>query len=184
MRAKVAGTRNWRTRHPAVCEAAGVTFTLRPLVGDDVPACAAILDALPEWFGIEAANAAYVAGLATSPGFVVTDGNQEVAGFVGLTLRNHASMRIEVMGVRPDVHRSGIGRRLVDAAIERARADGVRWLHVMTRGPTTYDEDYERTRRFYLAVGFEPLYESLTEWGPDDAALVLVMTLGGAATDA
>ena len=43
----------------------------------------------------------------------------------------------------------------------------VRWLHVKTRGPSTYDEDYERTRRFYLAVGFEVLYESRTEWGPE-----------------
>jgi hypothetical protein len=53
----------------------------------------------------------------------------------------------------------------------------VRWLHVKTRGPATPDPHYERTRRFYLALGFEPLFESLTLWGPEDAALILVKTV-------
>ena len=85
------------------------------------------------------------------------------------------------MGVRRDLHRIGIGRRLVAAAIDHATIAGARWLHVKTRGPSTYDDDYETTRRFYLSCGFEPLYESLTEWGADDAALVLIMHLGPAA---
>lgn len=157
-----------------------MTFTLRRLVPDDVSGCAAILAALPQWFGDPESNAAYVAGLSTSPGFVVADGNQELAGFVGLQLHTPTSMRIEVMGIRPDARRAGIGRRLVDASIEQACADGARWLHVMTRGPSTYDDDYEETRRFYRAMGFDPLYESRTEWGPDDAALVLVMALSDA----
>ena len=72
---------------------------------------------------------------------------------------------------------TGTGRALVAAAEDWCRARDVRWLHVKTRGPSTYDEDYERTRRFYLAVGFEVLYESRTEWGPENAALVLVKFL-------
>jgi hypothetical protein len=52
---------------------------------------------------------------------------------------------------------------------------GVRWLHVKTRGPSTPDPAYERTRRFYRAVGFDDLYESRTEWGAENAALVLVL---------
>jgi len=154
-----------------------VTFTLRPLRGDDIAACAALLDDLPEWFCLADSNAAYVDGLRTSPGFVVVDGDRTLVGFVGMRVHDPGSMEIEVMAVRRDLHRLGVGRRLVAASIDHAGVARARWLHVKTRGPATYDDDYEKTRRFYRSVGFEPLYESSTEWGADDAALVLVMCL-------
>ena len=154
-----------------------MTFTLRPLVAGDVDECGAILAELDDWFGIEEANAAYVEHLRSHPGGVAEDGNGRVAGFLGLRSHGEGSVEIEVMGVRTELHRAGIGRRLVDWAVERCRTDGVRWLHVKTRGPSTWDEPYERTRRFYRSCGFSPLYESRTEWGPDDAALIMVMAL-------
>jgi GNAT superfamily N-acetyltransferase len=147
---------------------------IRTLEAADVDACAALLARLPQWFGIEAANAAYVDSLSRLPGLVATrDGT--VVGFLALELHTPASAEITVMGVDPDLHRHGVGRALVAAAVQWCRGREVRWLHVKTRGPSTYDDDYERTRRFYLALGFEVLYESLTEWGPQNAALVLVM---------
>ena len=155
-----------------------MTFTIRPFAESDRGACRSILAALPEWFGIEEVNDGYVAALTPTNGRVVFDGNQEVIAFLGLTDHGDASWEIEVMGVLPDRHHIGIGRRLVDEAIRTVEAAGGRWLHVKTRGPATYDEPYERTRRFYRAVGFDPLYESLTEWGPEDAALILLMRVG------
>lgn len=65
-------------------------------------------------------------------------------------------------------------------ALERCRLDGLEWLHVKTRGPATPDPFYERTRRFYRALGFDPLFESTTLWGPEDAALILVRRVGSA----
>ncbi len=79
------------------------------------------------------------------------------------------------MGVEPSRHRRGIGRELVRCARNFAVGLGAHWLHVKTRGPATPDPDYEKTREFYLAQGFEPLFESLALWGPENAALVLVM---------
>jgi len=149
---------------------------IRFLEPDDVDACAAILGRLPQWFGIEAANAAYIESLRRLPGFVAVDGGT-LTGFLAMELHTPTSAEITVMGVEPAVHRRGIGRGLVATAEDWCRARDVRWLHVKTRGPSTYDEDYERTRRFYLAVGFEVLYESRTEWGPENAALVLVKFL-------
>jgi GNAT superfamily N-acetyltransferase len=96
---------------------------------------------------------------------------------------NAQSVEITVMAVASSLHRHGIGTRLVAAAEKRCVDSGVHWLHVKTRGPATFDEDYELTRRFYRALGFEPLYESLTEWGPEDAALVLVKHLDCGRTD-
>jgi hypothetical protein len=44
------------------------------------------------------------------------------------------------------------------------------------------DPEYEQTRRFYLALGFAPLFESLELWGPENAALILVKHLACAAS--
>ncbi|MEM7140423.1 MAG: GNAT family N-acetyltransferase [Actinomycetota bacterium] len=155
-----------------------MTFTIRPFVDADRASCASILAALPEWFGIAETNDAYIAGLAPQNALVVVDGDQEVVAFLGLVDHGDDSWEIAVMGVRRALHRLGIGRRLVGDAIADVRRRGGRWLHVKTRGPATYDDDYERTRRFYRALGFAPLYESLTEWGDQDAALIFVMALG------
>ena len=148
---------------------------IRSLEPNDVDACAAILGRLPQWFGIEAANAAYVESLRRLPGFVAVDGGT-LTGFLAVELHTPTSAEITVMGVEPAVHGRGTARVLVAGAEDWCRRE-VRWLHVKTRGPSTYDDDYERTRRFYLAVGFEVLYESRTEWGPENAALVLVKFL-------
>ena len=155
---------------------------VRRLVRSDVPACAAVLASLPDWFGIEDVNRGYVESLDRLPAFVAVDGDR-VVGFLALETHAPGSVEITVMGVDPSHHRQGAGRALIEAALAWCRDEHVRWLHVKTRGPSTYDEGYERTRRFYSAMGFDVLYESLTEWGPDDAALVMVRYLGGATED-
>lgn len=157
-----------------------MTFTARPFAESDRAACAEILSSLPEWFGIPEVNAGYVDALRPETASVVFDGNQAVVAFIGMHRHDERSWEIEVMGVRREHHRIGIGRRLIALAVEQATAAGAHWLHVKTRGPSTYDDDYERTRQFYLSTGFEPLYESLTEWGPEDAALILVMRVSSA----
>jgi GNAT superfamily N-acetyltransferase len=101
----------------------------------------------------------------------------EIAGFLALEQHTPESVEIHVMAVEPRLHRKGIGGALAAWAERWCREHDVRWLHVKTRGPATPDPHYERTRRFYLALGFEPLFESLTLWGPEDAALILVKTV-------
>jgi GNAT superfamily N-acetyltransferase len=149
---------------------------IRPLQHEDIAACASLLARLPAWFGIPEANAAYTESLEDLAGFVAVDRDQ-VVGFAAVLTHGSKAAEISVMGVAPDRHRHGLGRQLVDAVEDWCRAHGVEWLHVKTRGPSTYDDNYERTRRFYRAMGFEVLYESLTEWGTDNAALVLVKHL-------
>ena len=151
---------------------------VRALGPPDVPVCAALLARLPSWFGIAESNEAYIRSLDELPGFVVVDSaDAVVVGFLALLTHGTRSAEISVMAVDPDRHRRGFGGALVEAAESWCRDHGIEWLHVKTRGSSTYDDDYERTRRFYLSMGFEPLYESLTEWGPDNAALVLVKHL-------
>ena len=149
---------------------------IRSLQEGDIDTCEALLARLPAWFGIAEANARYVESLHHLPAWVAVEG-ADVVGFVAVLSHTPRSAEISVMAVDPGRHRRGYGRALVSAVESWCRDNGVAWLHVKTRGPSTYDDDYERTRRFYAAVGFDVLYESLTEWGEDNAALVLVKDL-------
>src|SRR5215211_7507523 len=123
-------------------------LVIRELQRSDVRACAAILGRLSDWFGDPVSNANYVAALDHSPGFVASV--RAVRGFLVLEKHDHGSAEILVMGVDPEWHRNGLGRALVAAAEEWCKKEGVRWLHVKTRGPSTYDDAYERTRQFYF----------------------------------
>jgi GNAT superfamily N-acetyltransferase len=71
------------------------------------------------------------------------------------------------MGVEPDHHRRGIGRALCEAAIASCRKDGVRYLFVATLHPDDPYEPFQRTRRFYEAIGFSYV---LKEQFPADPA--------------
>jgi len=153
-----------------------VSCTVRELKPADVPACAQILAGLPDWFGLEASNRAYVESLVRLPG-AVAESEGRVVGFAAIELHNPVSAEIHVMAVERALHRQGVGRELVRWARQASRARGARWLHVKTRGPSTPDPEYERTRAFYLAQGFEPLFESRTLWGEENAALILVSSL-------
>lgn len=150
---------------------------IRELLADDIPACEAVLRSVPEWFGIEEANRAYIASLRRLPGAVAEEVGGGVVGFIALEEHGPGSVEIHVLAVHRERHRRGIGTALVAWAEDRCRRRGVRWLHVKTRGPSTPDANYERTRRFYLARGFEPLFETSGLWGPTNAALILVKRL-------
>ena len=146
---------------------------VRELQPEDVPACERILLALPEWFGLPESNATFIESLRRLPALVAVI-DAEVAGFLAIETQNAVSAEIRIVAVKPALHRHGLGRALVSRARDWCAERGVRWLHVKTRGPSTPDPYYERTRSFFAAEGFDPLFESLKLWGPADAALVLV----------
>lgn len=150
---------------------------VRPFRVEDRPACAEIFERLPQWFGIPTSNEKYLAELSELPAFVAHDGG-ELVGFTSLRVHNPRSAEIEVLAVTPELHRRGIGSRLVDRLEDELRTrGGFELFHVKTLGPSMPDEGYERTRSFYLARGFVPLFETTELWGPENPALVLVKPL-------
>jgi GNAT superfamily N-acetyltransferase len=138
--------------------------------------CAELIDALPEWFGIPESNASYLRNLATLPSWLAVR-DERVAGAATLEAHFPGSFEIHFMAVHPGCHRQGIGRRLVEHLEHEVRRQGGRWLHVKTLAPSHPDPFYARTRAFYFALGFSPLFESDALWGPENPALVLVKTL-------
>jgi GNAT superfamily N-acetyltransferase len=121
---------------------------------------------LPRWFGKADSNAKYALQAEMLDGYVAESGGVP-RGL--LLLKQSSSMGAEIywMAVEPACHRSGIGRALVEAAVEAVRTRGVMYLFVATLHPAIPYEPYERTRRFYEAMGFAYVLE---EQFPTDPA--------------
>jgi GNAT superfamily N-acetyltransferase len=138
--------------------------------------CKPILRALPQWFGIEEATAQYVRDTDRLPTLTAAiDG--EVVGFLTLNQHSDYAAEIHVMGVRPEMHRRGVGRALLAEAERLLRQRGVEYLQVKTLSPAHPDPNYARTRQFYLAMGFRPLEEFPELWGPQNPCLQMIKCL-------
>lgn len=156
---------------------------VRTINESDVPVCEQILARLPEWFGIEASNREYIDGLLARPS-AIAEVESGPIGFLSIERHNSVSAEVHVLAVDRELHRIGVGTALLDWAERWCASNGIRWLHVKTRGPSTPDPSYADTRAFYSARGFEPLFETLDLWGPQDAALIMVKLTGGDARSA
>ena len=84
-----------------------------------------LLRGLPEWFGIEQSLLDYVEHSRTLPTTAALDGDEVVGACV---VRHHfpRSAEIELLAVRRDRHRQGIGRRLVETSPARSAPKGSR----------------------------------------------------------
>lgn len=139
--------------------------------------CEPILRSLPDWFGIEEATAQYIRDIETMPTILAcVDGSP--VGFLTVRKHNPLAAEIHVMGILPEYHRHGIGRRMLERAEAVLRAEGVRFLQVKTLSASHPDPSYARTRLFYQAMGFCPLEEFPTLWDAGNPCLQMVKWLG------
>ena len=134
-----------------------------------------VLEALPDWFGIPEAREEYIKKSAAQPFFAAFDGENAV-GFLCLDETGKDTAELYVMGVLKDHHRRGVGRRLFEAAKERARALGYSFLQVKTVQMGKYPE-YDATNRFYLALGFREFEVFPTLWDEWNPCQIYVMSL-------
>jgi len=139
--------------------------------------CAEILPTLPTWFGFPDANEAYVKTADANTTFVAFDGSGRAVGLTTITRFGEYSADVHLMAVLPDLHRSGIGRQMLNAAEDWLRAAGVEYLQVKTLSASASDAGYAKTRAFYAAVGFRELEEFPELWDPSNPALQLIKRL-------
>lgn len=127
----------------------------------------AILEALPEWFGIPEAREDYIRESADEIMLVSSEGG-EPDGFLCLKETGRDTLELAVMGVLKEYHRQGVGTALVQAAKRIARERGYSFLQVKTVQMGRYPE-YDATNRFYLSLGFKEfeVFPTLCdEWNP------------------
>lgn len=145
----------------------------------DPAAVERLLRALPEWFGIEESTQEYIADAGRMPNYLAyADDHEPAVGALLLHRHYPEAAEIHLMAVAPALHRRGVGRALLAAALADLADDGVRFVQVKTQGPSRPDERYARTLAFYVAEGFSPLEEISGLW-PENPCLLLVRSLGG-----
>lgn len=135
--------------------------------------CREVLTALPDWFGNPDSLEEYAKNCRDLPLWACREG-EEVLGFIALRPTSPYAAELHVMGVRPQCHRRGIGRELFSALYRYAGEESFRFLTVKTVRMGCY-EDYDRTNRFYQALGFLEL-ECLPElWDAANPCQIYIM---------
>lgn len=135
----------------------------------------AILESLPDWFGIPEAREEYILNSKGQPFFCAYDVDAPV-GFLYLKETGRHTMELAVMGVRQDYHRQGIGRALFECAQREAKCLGYSFLQVKTVQMGRYSI-YDDTNRFYLSVGFKELEVFPTLWDENNPCQIYIKSL-------
>lgn len=139
-------------------------------------ACEPILRSAPKWFGIEETIVGYRQATESMPTIMAMH-EDEAIGFMTVEQHFPSSAELHVLCIRPEWHRKGIGRALLEASEEHTRRIGARFLQVKTLSPRRECPYYTRTRLWYEAMGFIPLTELLTLWDEDTPCLQLIKVL-------
>ena len=138
--------------------------------------CDSILRALPNWFGNESAIADYAEKVKTMPFYVAYHGSTAI-GFVAIKTHNPCTAEIYVMGILKDFHRQGIGNRLIERCEMYCEDNNMDYLTVKTLDESGQSKSYDKTRLFYLAMGFKPLEVFPLFWDKDNPCLFLVKNI-------
>ncbi len=138
--------------------------------------CEPILRSAPKWFGIEEAIVAYAQATESIPTIMAMHGDEAI-GFMTIEQHYPSSAELHVLCIRPEWHRKGIGRALLEASEKHTRRIGARFLQVKTLSPRRECSYYTQTRLWYEAMDFTPLTELLTLWDENTPCLQLIKVL-------
>jgi len=134
-----------------------------------------VLEALPDWFGIEEAREEYIK-ISSDLLFYAAFDNEKPVGLICLKETGKDTSEVYVMGVLKEYHRQGIGRALFEEIKKAAVQEGYSFLQVKTVQMGKYDE-YDATNRFYLSLGFKEFEVFPTLWDEWNPCQIYVMSL-------
>ena len=154
-------------------------FTLKDVTApqDKSQICNDILRALPSWFGVELSIVDYTNSVKEMPFYAAFEGEKPV-GFVAIKNHNEFTAEICVMGIYKEFHRQGIGREFIRWCEDYCAATGREFLTVKTLDESRASKSYERTRLFYLGMGFKPLEVFPLHWDKENPCLFLAKYIG------
>ena len=134
-----------------------------------------ILEALTDWFEVPESREAYIRESGSRLMYAAYDEDGPV-GFICLKETGKDTAELSVLGVLKEYHGKGIGRELFLKAKEAAVRKGYSFLQVKTVKMGVY-EDYDKTNRFYLALGFKEFEVFPLLWDEDNPCQIYVMSL-------
>lgn len=136
-----------------------------------------ILRNLPEWFGNEKALCEFATSVTKLPYWIALNQDENCIGFISVKIHYGHTGDIYVFGVLPEYHNKGIGKKLIASAEEHLIQNGCKYLIVKTLSEKVQYEPYERTRKFYLRVGFEQLITLTEMWDEENPCLIMIKKL-------
>ena len=139
--------------------------------------CEAVLRSLPEWFGREDSIQMYAEDIESLDTYTARL-KGEVIGFFSVKIHNESSAELYVLAIKPEFHGQGIGTKLYEKVETDLKVQSIRFVQVKTLSPTAKDPNYEKTRLFYLALGFLPLEDFPDFWGDDTPCLQMIKSVG------
>lgn len=150
---------------------------LREATAQDVPDMIALAASLPDWFTAD--DLETVQEVIGPPAVVAVDSHGRVIGMCPWEERAD-EWEICWIAVAPELHRRGIGKRMLGWMVERAIAAGVSRIRVQTVAHTSDCAPYVATRAFYEAAGF--VLERIEPQGWPDGLdrAVYILTIRGA----
>jgi ribosomal protein S18 acetylase RimI-like enzyme len=138
--------------------------------------CRKITAKLPEYFGIPEANEKYAEGIKTKEVFACYLPGMEPIGIIAIYKLFPNNADIYWLGIDPEFHRQGIGRKLMETAVEYCKEDNCQTITVETLSPKENDPNYLKTYAFYKKLGFMPLFE-LQPYGPEFSMVYMAKIL-------
>jgi len=135
--------------------------------------CRKILNSLPDWFGLPEANLQYEKDVLQMPMWAILN-NDNVIGFCSINYHTKNVAEIHVMGILKEYHQQGFGKLILNQIENELFEKGYKYLSVKTLSEARSDENYNKTRKFYLKYGFTPVEEFKTLWGEYNPCLFLI----------
>ena len=135
-----------------------------------------ILRNLPKWFSIEKAIIDYVVSVKNQEFFATFDKNKPI-GFISIKLNDKSTAEICVMGILEEYQSMGIGKKLLTISEAHLKKKKIKFILVKTLSSLKKDKFYEKTRKFYIHNGFNPLEETTKVWGKENPCLILAKAI-------
>lgn len=135
-----------------------------------------ILRSLPDWFGIEKAIIEYKNTSNSLPTWF-SNNDKQLTGCISILKHFPSSYEIYVMGIKEGYQRAGIGKLLIDTAANYCKQNGGKYLQVKTLSEDRESIAYAKTRKFYLAMGFEPIEVFPLLWDAQNPCLLMIKQL-------
>ena len=134
-----------------------------------------VLESLIDWFEIPEARENYIEKSAGQLFFAAIKDSIPI-GFLYLKESSSDTIELYVIGVLKEYHRQDVGRSLFEAAKDAAFANGYSFMQVKTVQMGKYEE-YDRTNKFYLNLGFKEFEVFPTLWDENNPCQVYVLSL-------